>query len=225
MHAYATDEDRTRAILYLAVASAALGSAAGYLLSLFGNSLPHWLTAPSTMTVFGMLFWIFNRYAWAWHVRSARPSKIPDLRGTWAGVVHSSHDNRDTPVTVYIRQTWLRISVRLESERSASASVMAALNTDEAPAEQGLNYEYLNEPVATALPTMHIHRGTAHLRVSPDGTTLEGNYYSGRDRTNVGTIRLRKVCTEPLPRAEALKRLVELGGAPPAPPGGGPSET
>jgi hypothetical protein len=60
---------------------------------------------------------------------------------------------------------------------------------------------------------MHIHRGTAHLRVGPDGKTLEGNYYAGRDRMNLGTIRLRWVCAEAVSRAEAVKRLAE--GAPP----------
>src|SRR5688572_15967450 len=106
MHAYATDEDRTLTTVYLALAAAALGSGAGHLFSLWGSNLPHWLTAPSTMTVFGMLFWLFNKYAWAWKVRSLRLCKIPDLRGTWAGVVRSSHDQQDTPVAVHIQQTW-----------------------------------------------------------------------------------------------------------------------
>ena len=176
MHAYATDEDRTKMTVYLALCAVMLGQGSSYLIALFGSGLPGWLAAPSTMTLFGLLFWAFNKYAWRWKIRSFRLSAIPDLGGTWAGVVHSSHDDKDTPVAVYISQTWLKIRVRLESERSSSTSAMAALNTDEAASEQGLKYEYLNEPVATAVPTMHIHRGTVHLRLSPDGKILEGNY-------------------------------------------------
>ena len=207
MHSYATDEDRTAMTVYLAIAAIALGQGIAYLASLGGSGLPRWVASPSTMTLFGVVFWVFNKYAWGWTFRSLRLSKIPDLRGTWAGLVHSSHDDKDNHVVVSINQTWLKISIRLESERSSSASVMAALNTVEAAAEQGLNYEYLNEPVATAVPTMHIHRGTTHLRLSPDRKRLEGSYYTGRDRMNLGTITLQWVAAAPVAREEALKNL------------------
>ena len=206
MHAYATDEDRTKVTVYLALGSVGLGQGISYLLSSLGTALPRWVDAPSTMTLFAGLFWLFNSHAWRWEVRKLRLSKIPNLRGTWVGQVRSSHDAQDTPVVVFVNQTWLRVTVRLATERSGSASTMAALNTEEAT-EPGLKYEYLNEPVATAIPTMHIHRGTAHLRAWPDGKTLEGNYYAGRDRMNLGTIHLRWVCAEAVSREEAVKRL------------------
>ena len=51
-------------------------------------------------------------------------------------------------------------------------------------------YDYLNEPNQDAVDTMHIHRGTGRLLLIDD--RLEGDYYTGRDRRNTGTIRLQR---------------------------------
>jgi hypothetical protein len=40
---------------------------------------------------------------------------------------------------------------------------------------------------------MHAHRGTAVLKLSDDGKELSGEYYSGRDRQNYGTLLIAKV--------------------------------
>ena len=53
-----------------------------------------------------------------------------------------------------------------------------------------LDYMYVNEPGAGALESMHAHRGTAMLEFK-DGV-LEGDYYTGRDRREIGTIRLQR---------------------------------
>jgi hypothetical protein len=57
-----------------------------------------------------------------------------------------------------------------------------------------LTYEYTNEPRALAIDTMHAHRGTAYLVLKKDGNKdhLEGDYYAGRDRQNVGQITLER---------------------------------
>lgn len=54
-----------------------------------------------------------------------------------------------------------------------------------------LIYDYLNEPNSDAVETMHMHRGTARL-VLTGADQLEGDYYTGRDRSNIGVIKLRK---------------------------------
>ncbi len=56
-----------------------------------------------------------------------------------------------------------------------------------------LSYEYRNEPLPRAVETMHAHRGTCSLELSSDGETLNGDYYSGRDRREFGSIHLAKV--------------------------------
>jgi hypothetical protein len=54
-----------------------------------------------------------------------------------------------------------------------------------------LIYNYLNEPNPGTVETMHMHRWTARLVLT--GTDrLEGDYYTGRDRNNIGVIKLRR---------------------------------
>jgi len=74
---------------------------------------------------------------------------------------------------------------------------MACLNVTPGVSE-GLIYEYINEPCGDAAETMHAHRGIAFLRLSGGGEQLEGGYYSGRGRTNYGTIQLRRLSPERL---------------------------
>ncbi len=53
-----------------------------------------------------------------------------------------------------------------------------------------LIYEYVSEPNPGAVETLHIHYGTARVTLNDDN--LEGEYYTGRGRLNIGTIRLHR---------------------------------
>jgi SMODS-associating 2TM, beta-strand rich effector domain len=55
-----------------------------------------------------------------------------------------------------------------------------------------VTYEYANEPAADAVGSLHAHRGTARLVLTPNGKVLEGDYYTGRDRKSHGVLRLEK---------------------------------
>jgi hypothetical protein len=48
-------------------------------------------------------------------------------------------------------------------------------------------YQYQSQPLADAMGTMHMHYGTAMLRIS-NGGCLAGDYYTGRDRRTFGRI-------------------------------------
>jgi hypothetical protein len=123
-----------------------------------------------------------------------RITRIPDLSGTWHGRVHpietggiSAGLRVDTDVTIYINQTWTTMLIVGHTTLSKSHSLSGTLITAD---ECTLSYEYINEPSASAPSTMHTHRGVARLTINDRGTVLEGEYYSGRDRQNIGTIRL-----------------------------------
>ena len=79
--------------------------------------------------------------------------------------------------------------IRLETENSRSRSVMASLRTVDLPNPE-LSYQYVNEPKSNAPGTMEMHRGTAILELI--GSRLEGDYYTGRGRGEVGTLKLGK---------------------------------
>jgi hypothetical protein len=119
--------------------------------------------------------------------------EVPNLAGEWDGLGKSSYDQFATEraYTVKIEQTWTRISIRLQSATSESATLVAALLLHSVEGEV-LSYQYRNEPRADAVSTMQTHLGTSWLTISDEGRTLVGRYYSGRGRQNHGSVQLRR---------------------------------
>ena len=74
----------------------------------------------------------------------------------------------------------------LSTSTSVSRSCVAVVQVSD-PEGVALVYQYQNEPFANAASTMHMHYGTAMLRMS-HRTDLAGAYYAGRDRGTFGQI-------------------------------------
>jgi hypothetical protein len=139
-----------------------------------------------------MVYLAFDKRVWKLPlVRRVGLVKVPDLNGTWVGTVNSAGGERpyEHPVTMEIAQTWRNLCVRLRTDNSGSRSVIGAMITEES-GDAVLTYEYINEPGAHAADSMHMHRGTARLRLTSGGEILEGEYYTGRDRKSHGTLRV-----------------------------------
>lgn len=197
MHPYSTDTSERPVVLFVL---AIMGIVAVWLLS-YGLrtahiGLPWWLPAPSVLGLYGLLYATFDR--WGWRLPLLRKSglvKVPDLNGIWTGFITSSFDVHSTKVaaTVVIHQTWTHISLILSTETSESQSSMAALVTHN-PRGATLTYEFLNEPKADSVQSMQMHRGVAHLTLTLGVNTqvIEGDYYTGRGRTTVGTLHFEK---------------------------------
>ena len=118
-------------------------------------------------------------------------TRLPDLNGKWIGEVQSSYNQHDPAyeVSVVISQRWSKILVRLETGQSRSHSVVASLKTTDLPYPE-LSYLYVNAPKSNAPDAMEMHRGTATLELKD--SNLEGEYYTGRGRRQIGAIELRK---------------------------------
>ncbi|NJL40243.1 MAG: hypothetical protein HC899_28465 [Leptolyngbyaceae cyanobacterium SM1_4_3] len=188
MHTYATDaKDRETIPLWLAALAVAATLFLNYLLKALNFQVPWWIDAPSVMGFYGLLYELFDNLLWRLRFKAIHLSEIPNIRGTWVGIVKSSYDGgtETRGVILYVRQTWSKLSVQAETETSRSFSTMAVVNTSNSP-ESGLKYEYINEPGTFSVQTMQTHRGTANLRLTPDGATLKGEYYTGRGRQNIG---------------------------------------
>lgn len=198
-HTYSTDSNERQYIpFYLAAAAIGAAFLISHVFTKYQMTLPWWASPPiDTMALYGFFFWLFDRYIWKWRVmRQLRVTRIPDLSGTWRGYVHPSQTNgvsaglaANTEITISITQSWTQLLIlghtRLSKSHSLSGSLIV---TDEC----SLSYEYLNEPLAPAPETMHAHRGTARLSINNTCTALDGEYYSGRDRQNIGTIHLTR---------------------------------
>ena len=191
MHAYATDSNERRSVpLLLAIASVLCALALNRLQIVAQFQLPWWIDAPSVVGFYALFYAIFDNCLWRMPIlRKIGIVNLPDLRGKWKGHIASSLDGHASQhgTTVNIRQSWSRASIELWTETSESKSLSATVLTENRNAIE-ISYEYLNEPKADAAKTMHTHRGTTRLTLSPDRRKLEGAYYTGRDRQSFGVL-------------------------------------
>ena len=194
MHGYSTDSGERRVVPFLLASVAiALAWVSSRILALTHLFVPWWLDAPSSLAFYGMLNALFDSYLW----RSSLIAKlglvrIPNLAGQWHGYLVSSfvgHEKRHHLV-ITIFQSWTHIAVFLTTATSMSRSCAAVIQVDD-PEGVALIYQYQNQPLADATKTMHMHYGTAMLRVR-NGDCLVGDYYAGRDRRTFGRIYCRR---------------------------------
>ena len=191
MHSYEL-EGRGRVAVALAIASILMIWLLHVVLNAIDFEPQWWLSVPSFAGCYSSLYWLFDRYVWRLGLlRKLKLIQLPDLNGKWVGEVESSYsqDSHAHSVSVVIVQRWSKMLVRLETGNSRSHSVMASLRTIDLPNPE-LSYQYVNEPKSNAPGTMEMHRGTATLELI--GSGLEGDYYTGRGRREVGTIKLSK---------------------------------
>ena len=206
MHGYSTDSDERRVVpLLLAFFAISLAWLSSKLLVVIHLSVPWWVDAPSLMAFYGVLYTLFDRYLW----RNSLVSKlglvrIPNLAGRWRGYLISSFDGhvKRHDLMINIFQSWTQITVFLTTATSMSRSSAAMIQVED-PEGVALIYQYQNQPLADAIRTMHMHYGTAMLRVSNDGC-LVGDYYAGRDRRTFGRICCRRQLGSPKPEPESV---------------------
>jgi hypothetical protein len=194
MHAYITDSGERREVpLLLAAVAIGLSLGTSSLLDSFHISIPAWVDITSVPLLYGFLYALFDKHCWHWWIfGQSGLVKVPLLEGTWNGHVLSSFDDFKTQHAIEIRieQHWTKMRITFSGALSASHSILAAIFV-EAPEGIVLDYEYQNEPAPDAGEAMQIHHGTARLRVLSD-TQMEGYYYTGRGRSNHGSIQLTR---------------------------------
>ncbi|HOD52809.1 MAG TPA: hypothetical protein PKJ78_22470 [Candidatus Hydrogenedentes bacterium] len=203
MHAYSTDAQERRFVpAVLAVIAVVTALTFNRILVWMGVGLPWWFDTPAVVGFYGLIFKFYDLQLWRRALGPVRLSGIPDIKGTWAGTI-AAENWPAVPVVVWIRQSWSKIDIRLESTESRSFSTMACVNTDDSR-EHGLKYEFCNEPKAHSKDTMQAHRGMAWLRLSSGTDKLNGEYFSGRGRQNVGSVELDLISRDLLSYDEAL---------------------
>ncbi len=195
MHGYSTDSNERRVVpLLLASVAIALAWMSSKSLAAAHLSVPWWMEAPSSMAFYGVLYTLFDKYLWRnSFVCKLGLVRIPNLMGRWRGYLITSFDGhvKRHELIINIFQSWTQVSVFLTTATSMSRSCAAVIQVDD-PEGVALIYQYENQPLADAMKTMHMHYGTAMLRVSKDGC-LAGDYYAGRDRRTFGRICCKKV--------------------------------
>jgi hypothetical protein len=146
------------------------------------------------MMLYGLYHLLFKKFCWKWEwLRTVGIIATPILEGCWVGHVKTAQNPIEHDVTVTIGQDWTEILIRLKGPHSHSRSTAASMTVSED--ETSLIYEYVSEPNPDAVETLQIHYGTAHVTLN--ACNLEGEYYTGRGRLTVGTIRLHRNNSEP----------------------------
>lgn len=195
---------RARIGHYLGVVSGLVSAAVVFLLlsavdlaRRFGvpaNVPPSLLSLVGAGTVFVVLYWFLDRFAWRWSLFKAF-LKVPDLSGEWS--CDGETLNVDGSVayqwkaTIAIVQSWDRIRVRLQTSQSASNSTSAALICDEADGYR-LFYSYKNDPKIGEVE-LNSHRGSAEIIFAKDLKTGSGEYFNGYGRYTFGRMEVRRV--------------------------------
>jgi predicted pore-forming effector associated with SMODS systems len=192
-HPYITDSDERKLVTFLlAIIATGVAVLASLLLKVIRLEVPTWVDGPSIFSLFGLFYAAFKKWLWrSTALHKIGLVKVPSLEGRWRGHILTSFDSRNgkRDIDVVISQDWTDMSIRLKGTHSKSRSCVASLLVRDGVQ---LAYEYVNEPTPDAVETMHTHRGYTRLDLSPDGTSLDGEYYSGRDRQNIGTIHLAR---------------------------------
>lgn len=195
-HPYATDSTERKSVMFwLAIISVVICYGIYFYLERKQVSLSYWVSAPSVFGVFGLLYLIFNEWLWKWNLlHKIRLVNVPVLDGKWEGYLKSSFDNyqSEKQITISIYQSWTEVLIVLETDSSSSYSSTASIITIN-PHCFTLTYEYVNTPTPAALETMHMHIGTTTLEYKQHSKEMVGCYYSGRDRKNVGDIKLKRI--------------------------------
>lgn len=213
MHTYSTDNEKRPTVYGL------LGFVAylfvlgiGWAMSLLASGLP--AIAGGTISwgfAFAALSALFSRFGWKTTIaRWTGASRVPDCSGEWAGYIKTAyggqiddgalHESNDpeaemqrVAASLYIDQTWRKISVHLSTADSESDSTGATILTKEGR-WPSLTYQYANEPDVDTEDSMMSHDGTADLSLKQNGeqNVLEGFYYTGPSRENYGEMRFER---------------------------------
>ena len=200
MHPYSIDsKEHGASAVGIAVVAILLAWAMNAALTAKSWVVPWWAESPSPVLFFGLLHKLVDKALW----RLPGPGLIwstPDLNGTWEVEVQSSHDDFATTShgAAHIKQSWSRVAIHFEMRHSRSESIAASVHVEKGRFPEVV-YTYRNEPRADAKETMAAFLGTATVRLTPTGE-LEGDYFTGRGRGNVGRLRLRRRVQTKAPR-------------------------
>lgn len=179
-------------ILVLIAVSVVLSYAISLFLKKINLDIPSYIDLPIAVpAIYSILFAFFDKKLWVLPIFKKMGVIIAeDLNGKWVGHIKSSYDNFETeiPAELNIKQTGTMVKIKGKFNQSKSISVHEDFGLSEVDQSIALFYFYRNEPCNDAIDTMSIHEGSAKLIYDKENDSLNGYYYSGRDRNNYGII-------------------------------------
>lgn len=135
----------------------------------------------SVLFIFGIIYFLYDRYLWKIKIFKFKFSSIPNLSGIWNGQFKSSWKDTVGNTSLHINQTWTKMQIISYNEKSKSYSKVASLLYDTNKNVE-LIFEYENEPDSNREKTMNPHKGFSELIYNEELSKLEG-YYTSDQRT------------------------------------------
>jgi hypothetical protein len=154
----------------------------------FEEWVPAVILWPITGTVvYTLVHFAFDKSVWRYKpVRSAL--SLPDISGEWAVTGKSLNERGEVTyeweATAYVTQSWEKIKIYQDAEKSESHSISAAL-IKEPGFGYRLMYSYHNIPKA-GHPELQAHNGHAEMRFDNSGRRAEGEYFNNKGRVTFG---------------------------------------
>jgi len=152
----------------------------------------------AVLTPLANLLW---RFFWR-RFPAVERATFPDLNGTWEGQMVTTWKDLETgaapppiPTTVWIKQSLLSTTVRLQTGESHSHSTRCHLEADCGAGVYRVWYSYDNRPKAEVSHRSARHEGVAWLEldIGEDRNRLVGQYFT--DRRTTGDMDLRRVAS------------------------------
>jgi xanthosine utilization system XapX-like protein len=195
MHVYATNIPGQHKLLFWIVTAAIIvASGAGLLVSLVASWIGVTVGSVSSLAVFGLLWWWFDRNLWK-HPWARRVLLVPDLNGSWkcAGCTITKGGEPvgyEWDAIITITQSWTKMLVRLERPNGTSLSTsLTASLYHEGDGRYRLIYYYMNQPKPSE-QELRRHAGLTNLLFDATVNQAEGTYFTDGDRLTVGEMRL-----------------------------------
>ncbi len=141
---------------------------------------------------FALLELFFDKKGWKW---IAQLIALPNLNGSWTGRGISSFKDPCTQepyeftINIRIKQTFTRLEVFADTEKSTSKSFMASIESQHAVPL--FRYGFDNIPKNMADEDLQRHSGHMDLRIT-GADSMEGDYFSGKHRIRHGEIRFTR---------------------------------
>lgn len=197
MHGYILPEHQRWKIYYfVALASFTIGG----LITNFNSVLTGYgiyLAVPSGFLIYTILFGLLNEYLWKcqW-LYDLKIFKIPNLNGDWIAELTPTSKKNQPPISakISIHQTYSRISIRFDSDKSSSVSKMAIIDMV-TPNSFNLRYEYAS--TYRGVNPYSEYNGVAQVTLLYNKKTKfqhkhESIYYTNHIRDTHGNISIKK---------------------------------
>lgn len=193
MHPYSIDTNARQTVYFvLAIVAFVIPGlvASDWVTRYVGDKLSYPFGVGAT---FGVLFLLFDHVFWR---RLQFILHIPNLNGTWTAKGLSSYEDPATGkpmefvMEYQIKQTFTRIEISGDTDKSTSRSTMASLEIDHAVPI--FRYAFENTPRNMSDAELQRHPGLIELRLNT-ATKMTGDYFSGKHRLRYGELILTKV--------------------------------